>query len=318
MDRIAFVEVLDRRGRVRERVRLHGFPATIGRGYESDVIVEDRYVSPKHCRIVRDETSGDIIVEDLGSVNGVSRAGFSDSLSRLSLASGARFRIGETTLRYVESGHPVAPAEPLVRGSKGVVEALRRPGLAVAAVVLAVAVLVLDAATSSYGESDVLGDVLVGLAALAAWAGVWAFVNRLLAHRFEFRRHLAWAGLLTVGFVALASLVDYVRFLFSADSLATVLDVLGNAAGFGMLLVGHLAIIPAATPRLRKRLALASAMAVAGIVAAFLYTDEDLVGDLPFRMPLKSFGAEWAPADTTEELLQRARRTKSEVDALRE
>jgi hypothetical protein len=112
--------------------------------------------------------------------------------------------------------------------------------------------------------------------------------------------------------------VDYVRFLFSADALATVLDVVGNAAGLGVLLAGHLAIVPAATRRLRRRWALASGFVFAGFVAAFAYTDEGFIDDLPFQMPLKSFGAEWAPAETTEDFLERARRTKRAVDALRE
>ncbi len=45
MGKIAFVEILDRRGNVRERVRVDSFPATVGRGYGNAVIVDDRLVS---------------------------------------------------------------------------------------------------------------------------------------------------------------------------------------------------------------------------------------------------------------------------------
>jgi hypothetical protein len=70
VERVIVVEVLDRRGRVRERVRLDRLPAFVGRAYMNDVVLEDRFVSPRHCAI-REAESGEMVLEDLESLNGV-------------------------------------------------------------------------------------------------------------------------------------------------------------------------------------------------------------------------------------------------------
>ena len=51
------------------RFRIAGPEARIGRGYDNDVIVDDPYVAAQHLRVFRDE-AGQLIAEDMGSVNG--------------------------------------------------------------------------------------------------------------------------------------------------------------------------------------------------------------------------------------------------------
>ena len=55
MEKIIFVELLDRREHLQQRFRIESFPLTIGRAYTNDIILEDRHVSPEHVRIRLDE-----------------------------------------------------------------------------------------------------------------------------------------------------------------------------------------------------------------------------------------------------------------------
>ena len=64
------LEVLDRRGRPLQRLRVETLPLTIGRDLGNDVQLDDPYVCPQHARIVRDP-DGRLVVEDLSSVNGL-------------------------------------------------------------------------------------------------------------------------------------------------------------------------------------------------------------------------------------------------------
>jgi hypothetical protein len=66
-----WVEILSRHRDVAARVRVMGDEASIGRGYDNDVIVDDPYVAAHHLRVFRD-AAGKLIAQDLGSANGTS------------------------------------------------------------------------------------------------------------------------------------------------------------------------------------------------------------------------------------------------------
>jgi hypothetical protein len=314
---VIFVEVLDRRGRVRERVRLSRLPATIGRSYTNDVIVPDRFVSPEHCSI-RESDDGEIRVEDLGSLNGLRSLSGGSPVPSLSLRSGDRFRLGQTVLRLVEAGHLVAPAEPLPKDEGGILQALRDGRLALGIIAMSVLAMVLDEYLDVYdhpGWVSVLNPVIIGLAALALWAGVWAFANRLLAHRFDFLRHLASACLAALVLVATRALSEYAEFMFSSRNAALLLEACGFACAILALLSTHLAIIPAATRRHRRLWAIAGTALLLGLLALFNFTEtEEAVSEVPVTVPIKTVGADWMPAVTTRKFLERSREVREWVD----
>ncbi|MGH7644337.1 MAG: FHA domain-containing protein, partial [Gemmatimonadales bacterium] len=111
MGPVIFVEVLDRRGHVAARARLEALPAIVGRGYDCAVILDDRYISPEHVRIARDDT-GALWAEDLGSTNGVYDAVSGERLSRVALRPGLELRIGRTVVRFGFADQAVPPALP--------------------------------------------------------------------------------------------------------------------------------------------------------------------------------------------------------------
>lgn len=309
------VEVLDRRGRVRERVRLARLPASIGRAYTNDVVLEDRYVSERHCAL-RETESGEIAVEDLGSVNGVKLPSDSPPGASL-LRSGDRFRIGETVLRMVEATHPVPPAEALP-DEGGILHGLRDRRRALAAAASGLAALTLDEYLGQYYETGFLSfasPALLGFGVLALWAGIWAFANRLLTHRFDYLRHLACACIAAVIYFAVDSFAEHAEFIFSSPNLGFAYSLLGGAATTYFLFSAHLAVIPASTRGHRRVWAAVLTALAVGVAGLLSYTSpEDHLAEVPERVPLKAFGSSLVLRQSTAEFLESARHVRQEVD----
>jgi len=95
--------------RVGQEISVAG-TATLGRGDDCTVVIKDRAASRKHARIER--VDGGFRVVDTGSANGVWSGG--RQVSELPLASGTRFRIGETEFESVLPQPPPPPAPAVV------------------------------------------------------------------------------------------------------------------------------------------------------------------------------------------------------------
>jgi hypothetical protein len=106
------LEVLDPRTReVRSRTRLDALPLVLGRGLDNDLVLDDPYVDPRHARIAADETGG-LVLEDLGSLNGLVAGDGLGRTHRLPLRPRLEVRVGRTTLRFRDSAEPVPAALP--------------------------------------------------------------------------------------------------------------------------------------------------------------------------------------------------------------
>lgn len=243
MDRVIFVEVLDRRSRVAHRVRLDALPATLGRSYRNAVILDDRYVSPEHARIDM-AADGSLFVEDLASTNGVFAEPGGERMTRIALVPGMVFRVGHTHVRVATADQPVAAAAPdftaTARGFRRV-----SPRTLVLAFVSALGLSMVRSYLGSYGETSIaalFADALSMGAGLTAWAGAWALVTRITGQRFGFGQHLTVATTVLLA-VQLVSLIVSVGDLIETgtalyDLGRTTLFVLALAA----LLYGHLGV----------------------------------------------------------------------------
>ena len=266
MDPVIFVEVLGSRGRVAQRVRLDALPATVGRGYGNAVILDDRYVSPEHARIAL-APDGGLVVEDLGSTNGVFAETGTERVASLRLAPGAIFRVGHTFLRVATADQAVIPAQPdpLAGAWASQRGAGRRLGTAIVA---ALGLSMVSSYLGSYGETSaaaLLVDALSLGAGLLAWAGAWALVTRVTAQRFAFGQHLAVATTVLLAAEAL-SMVASVGDLIETGTpfyraAVTVLFVLALAA----LLFGHLGVAAPLPARRRLAWSLGLAGAIVGL-----------------------------------------------------
>ena len=287
MDRVTFVEILDRRGRVIERVRLDALPATVGRGYGNAVILDDRYVSPEHARIVAGPDGG-LVVEDLGSTNGLFAAGAPERVAAIALTPDLVFRVGHTHLRVATFDQPVAAALPdpwadpaaRLRGA---------PRWLPVAIVTALGLSMLTSYLGSYGETGIaalLADALYLGVMLATWVGGWAILTRITTQRFAYRQHLLVATAVLLGVEVLTVVAAVGDLIESGTTAYQVAEAVLYALALAALLFGHLSV--AAPIALGRRVAWSL-----GIAVTLVGLDEftDLAAGTPFERSPAFVGA---------------------------
>jgi hypothetical protein len=190
-----WVEILSRHRDVVSRVRIAGEEATIGRGYDNDVIVDDPYVAARHLR-VSCNAAGELVAEDLGSANGTFLDGSKDRITRLATDGARPLRIGQTLLRVRTGDYAVEP-ERRVLGEQGALPTAMVAALTV--VVLGFVMLrVWLAQTGEPRLSNYMTPLLTLSGVVLVWVGIWALVSRLLAGRAQFSHNLVIA---LVGFL---------------------------------------------------------------------------------------------------------------------
>ncbi|MEJ8569462.1 FHA domain-containing protein [Elongatibacter sediminis] len=185
------VEVLSRGGHVVQRIAWHGDRLRIGRAYDNDIVVSDPYVCPHHLEL--DLGPDGPRARDLDSVNGSYAGRHRQRVGELPVRDGLVVHFGHSQLRFHAAGGTLAPtlrdtARHGLLGRLGSIWAL------LLGTVLATAVLVLDELLAGVDRPTVLGmarGLLYPVIGVLAWAGFWALLNRILAHRANFPVHLA-------------------------------------------------------------------------------------------------------------------------------
>lgn len=318
MERVIFVEVLDRRNQVSARTRLTEFPATIGRAYEAEVLLDDRYVDPLHARIVQDG-EGSLVLEDIGSRNGTRDATTGDPISRVVVRSGMVVRMGDTRLRLVEPGHPVPAAVREPRGGN-LAMALRRPALAWPVVLTGALVLGVGGwleNVDSEWATEMLAGVIAAMLLLALWAGAWAFASRIFTGQARFMAHLAVAvGTLTA--VTLAGWMQgFLRFLWPDAPIWTLLGFAITAVALMLMLHSHLSLTGALGSRARRLAAGAVAIVLAAVMHSEILSDfGSFSGGLEYDGNLSPVGVSAAGTVSLDELLEAAEVMRENVDSL--
>jgi len=319
--KIVYVELLDRRGSVRQRHRLDALPATIGRAYSNSVIIDDKHVCPEHLRVSLDE-EGAIVIEDLKSVNGIclntSTARVPDH--RILPGEDAEIVIGDTRLRFRGEDYSVGPAEAK-SVSQGVMRRIfERKGPAFLVFLFSFSLYVLMFFLQSHNGTlgkDMIGGSLVLLIILLPWSGFWSILNRVTAHAFNFWSHLALAGAAAGGMLVADIINDYYAFFFSADLSSEIIDYLLTAAILTLLFYGHLSMM--LTSSFRKRM-IPSALAgcsIVGVLGLFVFAAKsDFSNELKYPYKMKPVGHRLVRTETPEQFLGGLESLRKDVDAM--
>lgn len=319
MARLIVVELLDYRGVVRARTRLDALPATVGRGYDSDVIVDDPYVCARHARIVEDE-EGRPVIEDDGSVNGLYMADGTGPVGRLTLRPDSPVRIGRTMLRVRPADYPVAPAIDERRGPHGLLGRLDLPPVSIGACVAVLAVFAVQSYLQSYERvsgARALGAATAMLVMLAMWAGVWSLVSRAVSHRFHFLRHLAVAALAALGGLLVIQGSEWLEFLAPRSAAGAIVAVVGFAALAAGLLAAHLGVASSLSRGARLRWAVGVTVGCAALVGLAASADDDKFSNkLDDPGSLKPYGASWVRTERASDFAADARTLRARVDSL--
>jgi hypothetical protein len=251
------LELLDRAGRVEQRVVVVDRPLRIGRAYDNDLIVDDVHVDAHHAEVVVGE-NGVPAVRDLGSVNGLRKPSTRGRVDTIVLDREGTFSVGGATIRFRLPDY--APAQPLRNTGLRANSAL----WAAVALVACLAGTAIDArmgSSEAFNGLQFLNVVLVPLIVILVWSALWSLVGRLLVHHARFLGHVAIVSFgILVGSV-LTFALGIVAFSFSLDAFGGWITALAAFISMAIVFSGHLRL----ATRLRTRGAL-----IVGVCAALL------------------------------------------------
>ena len=306
-----WVEVLARDGEVAARQRIDTPEARIGRAFDNDVVVNDPHVAPHHLRIYRGE-DGELVAEDLATLNGMYPEHGSHRVARLPLAGEPGIRIGRTTLRVHDAAHGVAPERPMTPPRAHAAWDL---GLGAGLFVL---ILVLNWLNLTQEPSANLVLLpMIGLAtALAVWAGLWSVLSRIFFGQAQFPLHLRVALTACVAVVLWDLLTDTLSFSFAWREVAEYAAI-GAWAILAATCYAHLAAIG---PRhMNVVMGLVLAMIVSGATVQFVTKSEnrELVGQRATLGDLRPPAFRVVPLASADQFLKATEETRARVDKAR-
>ena len=102
------ISVSDKSGVSLHKVKVSGKKLSIGRGWNSDVILQDKFVDPDHLNLTLDE-GGVLMLADMGSTNGTSLAGKHLRGEAKAYRLGDPIKLGDTRLTIFDQSAGVEP-----------------------------------------------------------------------------------------------------------------------------------------------------------------------------------------------------------------
>jgi len=313
VEELTFVEVLGRGGDVLHRIPISGFPVTVGRAYDNDVILDDPYVAAHHLRIDL-EADGSLRAVDLGSRNGLYAGSSRKAVKEARLDPNVRMQIGHTRLRVRAKSFEVAAERPQIHWPW-----LLDYRVLIAATVALVALELVEGYAAEHERFDTVKLVFPPLMFVAGgfvWAGLWALFGKILTGRANFIGH---ASIALVGLLAIEAadvLGGYLAFALSMSAMEPA-AVIVTGLILATMLYAHLCLVSRYAPRYLAAAAGGVATLVLGSAWAFVYLQQSNdLGAMPYLTQLKAPVFRLAPAKSPEDFLARARGLEAELDTL--
>jgi hypothetical protein len=313
---LGYLEIVDAKGHVLERVRIDEFPVTIGRAYGNHVVIDDPYVCPRHVAIESDD-QGRVMARDLDSVNGIHIRPRGKRIANLEVGAGAEFRIGRTWMRYRSVEHPLSPT---LVDREGGESRLASPYMLAGAGVLLVAVLCLDSYLSAVERitvAKIVSEPLTTVVMLLIWCGAWALASRIVIGRFHFSPHAVIASAAMVAVFMTNTAAEWTEFLFPIVPALRIAGILGTGVVLAAMLYGHLRF--ASMMRRSARLWTALAVSVAAVGASWIW---DYAGRskfsnvMEFTGIVKPLDAALLPTVDIERFIDNSQKLRTDLDAL--
>jgi hypothetical protein len=313
---LGYLEVLDARGHVAERVRIDHLPTHIGRAYTNHIVIDDPYVCPLHASVFADE-QGRLICRDRDSVNGLRNGAGAERVTSLELHSGTEFRIGRTVLRYRAADHPIAPAL-IDHGHEP--SRWKSPYAAVVAGLVVFSVLCLESFLGSIERmtaAKIVSEPLITLSMILTWAGLWSLAGRTIVSRFHFPQHVTIACGAILAFSALGAASEWTEFLFPVVPALWLAGLVGTGVILAALVYHHLGF---ASP-MRRSTRLWAALLVSGASIGFSVV-LDVAARAKFSTVMEYSGivkpidSAWVPSVSIDRFIGDSEKLKQDLDAL--
>jgi hypothetical protein len=296
---------------VATRERIDGPEARIGRAFDNDVVIDDPHVAPHHLRIFRGE-DGELVAEDLGTMNGLYPEHGAKRVPRLPLAKEPGLRIGRTILRVHDAAHPVAP-EKLLTPPRA--HAAWAAGLGGALLLMLLLVQWLNLTTEP-SANLILLPLLGFVTVLVLWTGFWALLSRIFFGQARFALQLRIAVTACIAFLLWDQLTESASFAFAWREM-TEYAGLGAWAVLATTCWAHLHAIG---PRhMRAAMGLVIALLVAGAAIQYVGRSETrkLIGQRANLGDLRPPAFRLIPLASADDFFKRAEGTKTKVDRAR-
>lgn len=310
-----YLEVLNRSGRVVERIAVTDRELNVGRAYDNDLILDDPYACAHHARFRWVE--GALQVTDLQSVNGVA-VGDRERTPQQRLQSDERLRIGRTQLRFRRTDFQVAPAQ-VDHQTINFFRVLHKPLYQAVVLLLAIASVVLEAHLESVTKIEPVKFVPAVVALLAmvmVWSMLWSFASRLVVQQWRFWTHSAVA--LTAYLLLQGTEVGwgYFAFAFGVDGGGRPFFYLMSLLFLGLLIFLHLHFVSIAPWQKLARTAAGVAVVVVGLTAAIHLANKDDFSRWPqYDVALKPPAFKLVASRSSDEFFQEVQQMLERVDA---
>jgi Inner membrane component of T3SS, cytoplasmic domain len=313
MERLAWVEMLDRHGDVASRYPVQAWPLRIGRAYSSDLVLDDAHVAAHHLEIAP-AGEGLYQVKLVSSINGMtidSRRGNPDEAS---ITANDVVRIGQTQLRIRPLDYVVAAEKPM-RGTGW----MRRWPMMIAgmaAMLLAHLLSLWLDYNRDEGYDILLSPLLGDIPVLLLWVGFWALIGRVLSGQANFIAHAVIASLGT-GLILLLNnfFYGYADFAFNTSLVSNVISEVIETLIVGTMLYRHIALVSRIGWR---QLSLIVSVLVVSLVGLIHLTDslnaDKNLGHMSYSGTVGPPSMLLAHGVSTEEFIDGASRLKDKVD----
>jgi len=234
------IEILNRSGQVLQRLMYSGGIIRVGRAYDNDIIIGDPFVCPHHLIISTDE--GRIILQDLDSLNGTWNRKGKVRLSKAELPENELLQFGHSQLRFRAVDSTVEPARKDT-ARRGMFDLLGRVWMLPLAAT--VSVLSLAAGNTLDSPRDIsvaahVGQLDYPLLGMMFWAGFWALINRLIAHRSNFKIHLSIVALAVAALFLNSQGVTLLGFALGWSESVAWIKTVGQILIIGTALIIHM------------------------------------------------------------------------------
>jgi hypothetical protein len=306
-----WIEVLSRHGDVAARERIVADEARIGRAFDNDVVVDDPHVAPHHLRLFRAE-DGELVAEDLGTLNGLYPEHGARRVTRLPLAREPGIRIGRTVIRVHDGAHPVGP-ERLLTPPRAHARWAIGLGTGLGVLLLLLQWLIL---TSEPSANVILLPILGVAAAVAVWASLWAMQSRLFFGQARFALHLRIALTACLAIVIWDQVAESLSFAFASRLLA-------DYGGVGLWVIlaaacyAHLRAID--VRHMNFAMTLVVGLGIAGALLQYAGKSETqrLIGQRATLGDLRPPAFRLVPISSADDFFKKAEGAKRKVDQLR-
>jgi hypothetical protein len=313
MERIAWVEVLDRHGDVSSRYPVHVWPLKVGRAYSSDIVLDDPYVAANHLEINHAD-GGTYQLKILSSINAMTIDTIRGKQVEAKVAANQVVRIGHTQLR-------IRPVDFAVSAEKSLPS--KAWSRSWPALIVGVAVLLLMYFPSlwlNYDRSEgyriLLLPIVGAIALLLLWVGFWALIGRVLSGHANFIAHTVNASLCIALIIFLDGLLyGYTDFAFNTNLITNTLPEIMDPLIIGTLLYRHIGLVS----RMSRRKIGVIVIALMASLIGFGYLSEKWTADnklteMSFSRTIGPPFISFSHGKSTESFIAGASKLKSKVD----